>query len=247
MDRMIYIGMTGAKQSMEQQDAIANNIANVSTPGFRAQINHFRAVPVVGAELQTRAAVISATGGADMRTGPLMQTGRPMDVAIMGEGWLAVQLPEGGEAYTRVGNLQVGPEGQLTTMDARPLMGEGGPVVVPPGVQVTVGADGSISAGAGDANGNGMTTVGRLKLVNPDMRDMERRDDGLFHMADGNALPQAVAGVQLVTGALEGSNVNAVEAMVSMISNARRYEMQMKTLQTAEANAQHADKLLAAS
>jgi flagellar basal-body rod protein FlgF len=244
MDRMIYIGMTGAKQSMEQQAAIANNMANVSTPGFRAQINHFRAVPVVGEQMQTRAAVISATGGADMRTGPLMQTGRPLDVAIMGEGWLAVQLPEGGEAYTRVGNLQVGPEGQLTTMDSRPLMGEGGPVVVPPGVQVAVGADGSISAGAAD--GNGMTTVGRLKLVNPDIRDMERRDDGLFHMADGNAMPQAVAGLQLVSGALEGSNVNAVEAMVSMISNARRYEMQMKTLQTAEANAQQADKLLAA-
>lgn len=244
MDRMIYVGMTGAKQSMEQQAAIANNIANVSTPGFRAQINHFRAVPVVGEEMQTRAAVISATGGADLRTGPLMQTGRPLDVAIMGEGWLAVQLPEGGEAYTRVGNLQIGPEGQLTTMESRPLMGDGGPVVVPPGVQVTVGADGTVSAGADD--GNGMTTVGRLKLVNPDIRDMERRDDGLFHMADGNALPQAVAGVQLVSGALEGSNVNAVEAMVSMISNARRYEMQMKTLQTAEANAQQADKLLAA-
>lgn len=244
MDRMIYVGMTGAKQSMEQQAAIANNIANVSKPGFRAQINHFRAVPVVGEEMQTRAGVISATGGADMRTGPLMQTGRPLDVAIMGEGWLAVQLPEGGEAYTRVGNLQVGPEGQLTTMDSRPLMGDGGPVVVPPGVQVAVGADGSITAGADD--GNGMTTVGRLKLVNPDIRDMERRDDGLFHMADGNALSQAVAGVQLVSGALEGSNVNAVEAMVSMISNARRYEMQMKTLQTAEANAQQADKLLAA-
>lgn len=245
MDRMIYVGMTGAKQSMEQQAAIANNIANVSTPGFRAQINHFRAVPVVGEEMQTRAAVISATGGTDMRSGPLMQTGRALDVAIMGEGWLAVQLPEGGEGYTRVGNLQVGPEGQLTTMESRPLIGDGGPVVVPPGAQVMVGADGSINAGV-PGEGNGMTTVGRLKLVNPDIRDMLRRDDGLFHMADGNALPQAAPGVQIVSGALEGSNVNAVEAMVSMISNARRYEMQMKTLQTAEANAQQADKLLAA-
>lgn len=244
MDRMIYVGMTGAKQSMEQQAAIANNIANVSTPGFRAQINHFRAVPVVGAEMQTRAAVISATAGSDMRAGPLMQTGRPLDVAIMGEGWLAVQLPEGGEAYTRFGSLQVGPDGQITTMESRALIGDGGPVVVPPGAQVMVGADGSISAGVpGDAKG--MSTVGRLKLVNPDMRDMLRRDDGLFYMADGNALPQAAPGVHIVSGALEGSNVNAVEAMVSMISNARRYEMQMKTLQTAEANAQQADKLLA--
>lgn len=242
MDRMIYIGMTGAKQSVEQQAVIANNLANVATPGFRATINHFRAVPVVGSELQTRTAVIATTSGVDTRAGPLLQTGRAMDVAISGEGWLAVSLPEGGEAYTRMGNLQVGAEGQITTMDARPVIGDGGPLVVPPGAVLTIAPDGSISAqGAG---ANAATTVGRIKLVNPPINELVRGDDGLFYMIDGNGPPQAAPNVRLVSGSLEGSNVNPIEAMVDMISNARRYEMQMKTLQTANDNEQQANKLL---
>lgn len=242
MDRMIYIGMTGAKQSVEQQAAIANNLANVSTPGFRATINHFRSVPVVGGEMQTRASVIATTSGVDTRAGPLVQTGRPMDVAIMGEGWFAVSLPEGGEAYTRTGNLQVDAEGQVTTMDEHPLVGEGGPLVVPPGATVSVAADGSLSAQGEGASAS--VIVGRIKLVNPPINELVRGDDGLFYMIDGNGLPQAAPGVRLVSGSLEGSNVNPVEAMVDMISNARRYEMQMKTLQTANDNAQNANKLL---
>jgi flagellar basal-body rod protein FlgF len=245
MDRMIYIGMGGAKQAMEQQAAVANNMANVSTPGFRAQINHYRAVPVVGDEMATRAMVIATTQGADMRSGPLMQTGRPLDVAVRGDGWLTVQTPDGGEAYTRVGNLQVGAEGQLLTMDSLPLLGDAGPVVVPPGSSLTVAADGVITAlGAGDPAA-GASEVGRLKLVNPAVSDLVRGDDGLFRILPGAAAPQADPGVRLLSGTLEGSNVNAVEAMVDMIANARRFEMQMKTLQTAESNDQQANKLLA--
>lgn len=245
MDRMIYIGMGGAKQAMEQQAAVANNMANVSTPGFRAQINNYRAVPVVGDEMATRAMVVATTQGADMRSGPLMQTGRPLDVAVRGDGWLTVQTPDGGEAYTRVGNLQVGAEGQLLTMDSLPLLGDAGPVVVPPGSSLTVAADGVITAvGAGDPAA-GASEVGRLKLVNPAVSDLVRGDDGLFRMLPGAAAPQADPGVRLLSGTLEGSNVNAVEAMVDMIANARRFEMQMKTLQTAESNDQQANKLLA--
>lgn len=245
MDRMIYIGMGGAKQAMEQQAAVANNMANVSTPGFRAQINNYRAVPVVGDEMATRAMVVATTQGADMRSGPLVQTGRSLDVAVRGDGWLTVQTPDGGEAYTRVGNLQVGAEGQLLTMDSLPLLGDAGPVVVPPGSSLTVAADGVITAlGAGDP-AVGASEVGRLKLVNPAVRDLVRGDDGLFRMLAGVAAPQADPGVRLLTGTLEGSNVNAVEAMVDMIANARRFEMQMKTLQTAESNDQQANKLLA--
>lgn len=245
MDRMIYIGMGGAKQAMEQQAAVANNMANVSTPGFRAQINNYRAVPVVGDEMATRAMVVATTQGADMRSGPLMQTGRPLDVAVRGDGWLTVQTPDGGEAYTRVGNLQVGAEGQLLTMDSLPLLGDAGPVVVPPGSSLTVAADGVITAlGAGDPAA-GASEVGRLKLVNPAVSDLVRGDDGLFRILPGAAAPQADPGVRLLSGTLEGSNVNAVEAMVDMIANARRFEMQMKTLQTAESNDQQANKLLA--
>lgn len=244
MDRMIYVGMTGAKQAMEQQAAVANNMANVSTPGFRAQINNYRAVPVVGDEMATRAMVVATTPGADMRSGPLMQTGRPLDVAIRGDGWLTVQTPDGGEAYTRVGNLQVGAEGQLLTMDGRPVLGESGPMVVPPGSSLVVADDGVVTAlGAGDP-AVGAAEVGRLKLVNPAVDALVRGEDGLFRMQAGTAAPQADPGVRLLSGTLEGSNVNAVEAMVDMIANARRFEMQMKTLQTAESNDQQANKLL---
>ncbi|WP_372826298.1 flagellar basal body rod protein FlgF [Polaromonas sp.] len=247
MDRMIYIGMGGAKQAMEQQASVANNMANASTPGFRAQINMARAVPLVGEEAGTRVMVVSMTPGANLRSGPMTQTGRPLDVAIRGEGWLAVQMPDGGEAFTRVGNLQLGAEGRLLTMDSLPLLGDAGPLVVPPGSSLTVAADGVVSAlGAGDP-AVGMAQVGRLKLVNPDARDLVRGDDGLFRMRAGLPAPQADPNVKLLTGAIEGSNVNAVEVMVDMIANARRFEMQMKTVQTAESNDQQANKLLSNS
>lgn len=247
MDRMIYVGMTGAKQAMEQQASVANNMANVSTPGFRAQINNFRAVPVVGEEMATRAMVVATTPGADMRAGPLMQTGRALDVAVRGDGWLTVQMPDGSEAYTRVGNLQVGADGQLMTMDSRPLLGDAGPLVVPPGSSLVVTGDGVVTAlGAGDP-AVGAAEVGRLKLVNPAVGDLVRGDDGLFRMQAGAAAPAADPSVRLLTGALEGSNVNPVEAMVAMIANARRFEMQMKTLQTAEGNDQQANKLLSSN
>ena len=244
MDRMIYIGLSGAKQALDQQASVANNMANASTPGFRAQINNFRAVPVVGEEMGTRAMVVASTPGADMSAGPLTQTGRALDVAVRGDGWLTVQMADGSEAYTRLGSLQVGAEGQITTMDSRPVMGDAGPLVVPPGSSLVVGGDGLITAiGAGDP-AVGAGEVGRLKLVNPANADLVRGDDGLFRMQPGRPAPVADPDVRLQTGALEGSNVNPVEVMVQMISNARRFEMQMKTVQTAESNDQQANKLL---
>jgi len=247
MDRMIYIGMVGAKQAMEQQASVANNMANVSTNGFRAQINQYLAAPVVGNELPTRTMVMASTPAADLRSGPLVPTGRAMDVAVRGDGWLTVKMPDGSEAFTRVGNLQVGADGQLQTMDARPLVGDGGPLVVPPGSALTITNDGLVSAlVAGDAAGGG-AEVGRLKLVNPAATDLVRGEDGLFRMRPGAAAAPADPNVRLRTGVLEGSNVNPVEAMVAMISNARRFEMQMKTLQTAESNDQQANKLLSSS
>ena len=245
MDRMLYIGMSGAKQAMEQQASVANNMANVSTPGFRAQINNFRAVPVVGEEAPTRAFVVATTPGADFSHGPLTETGRALDVAVRGEGWLVVKTPDGGEAYTRVGNLQVGADGQLLTMGGRAVLGDAGPLVVPPGATVMIAANGLVTArGAGDPAVGG-AEVGRLKLVNPPNIDLVRGDDGLFRMREG--LPPAAAdpAVALVSGVVEGSNVNPVETMVAMIANARRFEMQMKTIQTADINAQSANKLLA--
>lgn len=245
MDRMIYVGMSGARQALEQQAAVANNMANASTPGFRAQLNSFRAVPVVGHEAVTRAMVVASTPGSDMRSGPLTETGRALDVAVRGDGWLTVQMPDGSEAYTRVGNLQVGADGQLLTMDARPVVGETGALAVPPGSALVITPDGLVSAQDADQPATGGATVGRLKLVNPLAADLVRGDDGLFRMRAGVEPAQADPAVTLIPGALEGSNVNPVEAMVDMIANARRFEMQMKTLQTAESNDQQANKLLA--
>ncbi|WP_211465984.1 flagellar basal body rod protein FlgF [Collimonas silvisoli] len=247
MDRMIYIAMSGAKQVMEQQASAANNMANVSTPGFRAQLNNFRAVPVVGQEAATRTFVAASTPGADMNTGPVTETGRPLDVAVRGDGWLTVQTADGGEAYTRVGNLQVGADGQLMTMGKLPVIGDAGPMAVPPGAAAMVSADGLVSAiGAGDPATN-VAQVGRLKLVNPAAADLLRGDDGLFRMRAGVAAPDADPTVTLQTGAVEGSNVNPVSAMVEMIANARSFEMQMKAVKSADENDQRANQLLSMS
>lgn len=244
MDRMLYVAMSGAKQAMEQQASVASNMANVSTPGFRAQINSFRAVPVVGEEAATRTFVAATTPGADLHHGALTETGRELDVAVRGEGWLVVQTAAG-EAYTRVGNLQVGPGGELTTMGGRALVGDAGPLVVPPGSAVAIAANGLVTAqGAGDP-AVGIAEVGRLKLVNPPAADLVRGDDGLFRMREGLPSAEADAAVAVATGVVEGSNVNPVEAMVAMIANARLFELQMKSIQTASENAQLANKLLA--
>lgn len=246
MDRMLYVAMSGAKQALEQQAVVANNMANVSTTGFRAQINAFQAVPVLSEEqAATRAYVVATTPGADFRPGPLTETGRALDVAVRGEGWLVVQT-DGGEAYTRAGNLQVGPDGQITTM-GRPVLGDGGPLAVPPGQALSIAANGAVTAQSGAGNpAVGMAEVGRLKLVNPPSADLVRGDDGLFRLREGAGPADADPAVTLATGVVEGSNVNPVEAMVAMIANARLFDMHMKALQTADGNEQAANKLLAA-
>jgi flagellar basal-body rod protein FlgF len=244
MDRMLYVAMSGAKQAMEQHASVANNMANVSTTGFRAQINAFQAVPVAGEEAATRAFVVSTTPGADFRQGPLSETGRDLDVALKGEGWLVLQT-EGGEAYTRAGNLQVAPDGQVTSAAGLPVLGDGGPLVIPPGSTVSIAANGLVSARVPGSGATGLVEVGRLKLVNPAAGELVRGADGLFRMAEGLPPADADPGVAVASGYLEGSNVNAVDAMVDMIAVSRLLEMQMKALQTADENAQSANRLLA--
>lgn len=245
MDRMLYVAMGGADQAMQQHATIANNMANVATPGFRAQLNLFRAVPVVGDEAQTRTYAVSTTPSADFKTGPITETGRALDVAIRGDGWLVVQT-DGGEAYTRAGNLQVAADGQVTTMGGRPVLGDAGPLVVPPGSSVEVAANGLVTALPPGNTRVGITEVGRLKLVNPAPADLERGDDGLFRMRGGLPPAESDPAVQLALGALEGSNVNPVEAMVQLINVSRQVDMHMKAIHTADENAQSANKLLSA-
>lgn len=249
MDRLIYTAMTGASQALEQQTVVANNLANASTTGFRAQLANFRSVPMAfgdGSSVDdntTRTFVLSATPGADMTPGPISRTGNPLDVAIEGPGWLAVQTPDGNEAYTRAGNLHVDENGQLMTATNLPVIGGGGPIAVPPGSEVTIGKDGTVSALAPGNPPNTIAMIDQLKLVNPPAGSLQRGDDGLFHTADGNpADPDPT--VTIAPESLEGSNVNPVSAMVSMITNARQFQLQTKLLQTADQNEQSANQLL---
>ncbi|ATJ84684.1 flagellar basal body rod protein FlgF [Halomonas beimenensis] len=248
MDRILYTAMSGARQSMEQQSVVSHNLANASTTGFRAQLHAMRAVPVQGeAALPTRVSVAASTPGADFSPGPLQTTGRPLDVALQGEAWLAVQASDGTEAYTRRGDLQVDGDGLLRSA-GRPVIGQGGPIQVPLGAEVSIGSDGTLSAIAPGQGPEAMAAVGRLKLVTPGEAGLVRGEDGLFRA--GGAAPAALPAdedARLASGTLEGSNVSAVETMVAMIDVARRYEMQTKVMSTADENAQRANRLLSMS
>jgi flagellar basal-body rod protein FlgF len=246
MDRLIYTAMTGAKHILAQQATTSHNLANATTTGFRAQVDAFRAVPVQGAPLPTRAFVVDATAGTDFRGGSIQHTGRELDVAVQGEGWLAVQTADGGEAYTRNGSLKLDENGVLQTASGLIVLGDGGPLSVPPGRNVAIAKDGTISLVPDGSTATGLTSVGRLKLVNPPEGALVRGDDGLFRLKDG-AAADVDPDVNLVSGALESSNVNVVDAMVDMISLARQFEMQMKLLQRAEDNDSKATQLLSTS
>lgn len=243
MDRLIYTAMTGAKHILEKQATTSHNLANATTTGFRAQLDSFRAVPVQGAELPTRAFVVDSTVGSDFTPGAIQQTGRDLDVAVQGKGWIAVQLPDGTEAYTRHGSLQMNENGVLQTHSGAQVMGDGGPIAVPPDVSVSVGKDGTVSTIATGFKPGAAIVLGRIKLVNPPEENLVRGDDGLFRMKDGTT-PEADANVTLIGGALEGSNVNVVDSMVDMISLARQFEMHMNLLKNAESNETKAAQLL---
>ncbi len=241
MDRMIYLSMSGAKATMQRQDVLAHNLANVSTTGFRAELQAFRAVPVEGSGASTRVYALESTPGYDASAGPIAATGRNLDVAMKGNAWLAVQGLDGTEAYTRGGSLELSSDGTLTTRSGLAVLGDGGPIQVPANSEVSIAGDGTVSARG--ANGRS-TTVGRLKLVTPEA-PLDRGADGLFRAASGDLPADATARVQ--DGALEGSNVSAVETMVAMISAARQFEAQMKMMQTAEADEKAAAQLLSLS
>ena len=243
MDRLIYTAMTGAKHVFMQQAGTANNLANASTIGFKAQEHRFRAVPVLGEGMPTRAFVVDASVSDVMDQGPLMFTGRNLDVAVSGKGWLAVQLPDGSEAYTRAGSLDVGVTGLLQTKAGNPLMGDGGPINIPPDNTIEIAPDGTISVVPTFGTPNNANAIGRLKLVNPPEVDMVRGADGLFRLRSGQPA-SADQSLQVSSGTLEGSNVNVADAMVNLISLSRQFEMQIKMMQTADTNAQRADQLL---
>lgn len=246
VDRLVYTAMTGAKATMEQQATVSNNLANATTNGFRTQLNYFRSAPVVSEGYDTRAFVADWTAGANFEEGVLRETGRALDVAIHGKGWFAVQSPDGSEAYTRDGNFTVNENGILQTQTGLNVLGDGGIITAPPNSVVTVAADGTVSARALDADPNDDGVVGQIKLVNPDEKLLVRGDDTLFRLRTGEVAP-ADENVKVVTGMIEGSNVNVAEQMVNMINLSRQFELHMKMVQTAQTNDEKASQILAVS
>ncbi len=247
MDHMIYTAATGAARTLEQQAIISNNMANVGTTGFREQLAVYRSVPVVGAtELPTRVSTVTATSTSNFQQGVMAETGHALDLAITGDGWFSVQTPQG-EAYTRNGELAINNNNVLVTQAGHPVLsGDGGPVEVPERGSVTFSGDGTITAlGAGD-NPADIQVMGLLKLVNPPAGDLIRGDDGLYRLAGGQAAAADPA-VRMISGFVEKSNVSAAEAMVGMITNARRFEMQMKVIQDASSNAERANSILSSN
>lgn len=245
MDRLVYVAMSGAKETMRAQAANNHNLANASTVGFRADLSAFQSQAVQGAGLATRVYATDHTLGWDASIGQLQQSGRDLDVAVNGPGWIAVQAADGREAYTRAGDLRVDVNGQLTTAAGQPVLGDSGPLAVPPHGSISVARDGSVAIVPLGQAVTTVATVGRIKLVNPPANALERGADGLFRLRSGSDAP-ADASVQIASGALESSNVNVAEAMTQMIELARQFDLQVKALRTAEDDAAASARLLQA-
>jgi len=243
VDRYLYVAMSGAKETLRAQASNSHNLANASTTGFRADLTAFMSRALDGPGYDSRAYATTSSIGWSRDQGAVATTGRDLDVAIRGDGWLAVQGPDGREAYTRAGDLRVDTSGQLRTGAGHVVVGDEGPLALPESTSVAVGSDGTVSVVPIGQGPETIAAVGRIKLVNPPVADLERGADGLFRLRDGTDAP-ADAGVQLAVGSLESSNVNAAQAMVQMIELSRRFDMQLKAMRTAEEDAQAATSLL---
>ena len=241
---MLYVAMSGASQNTLAMQAHANNLANISTTGFRRDFEQARAMPVFGDSFPARVYAMSERPATDFSGGSLQETGRDLDVAAKGNAWIAVQAPDGGEAYVRTGSLEIDALGQLRTGDGMPVLGNGGPIAVPPEEKIDIGEDGTITIRGQGNNPNALATVDRIKLVTPDPKQLEKGPDGLIRVAQGQPAPQADANASVQSGFLESSNVNAVEEMTSILALSRQFELHVKMMRTAEDDSQAAAKVL---
>ena len=245
MDRALYIAMSGAKQNTLGQAAHANNLANVGTTGFRSDYTQSRAMGVFGEHFPTRAYAMTERPASDFRQGSLIETGRRLDVAIEGDGWFAVVGPDGQEAYTRAGDLSVDPLGRLINGSGHQLIGEAGPIVLDPFERIEVSRAGIISIQGQGEDPTGINEPVQLKLVRPDLLALEKSEDGLFRFRDP-AVTQAPPdpNITLVNGFVEGSNVNSISELTSMISLSRQYEMQVNLMGRVDEQAQSTTSIL---
>jgi flagellar basal-body rod protein FlgF len=244
MDRSLFIVMNGAKQTMLAQTANANNMANSQTTAFKSDFEQFRAMPAFGPGFPTRVYTMAERPGTDFSTGTIQTTGRDLDVAIDGKGWLAVKAADGSEAYTRAGDLKITPQGLLQNGAGLSVLGEtGNPIVIPPMRKLEVGSDGTLSIIPQGANSAATVIVDRIKLVNPDAGSLEKRSDGLIHLKPG-AVSVPDPNVKIVQGSLESSNVNIMSALVDMIELSKNFELQVKAMKSADDNAAATSKLM---
>ncbi len=243
---MLFVTMSGAENTFLAQSINANNLANVGTPAFKADLAQFRSMPVFGESMPTRVYALTERPATDFTPGALMATGRDFDVAIKGQGFFAVENKQGQEAYSRDGALQVNEEGILTNSKGLAVLGDGGEISIPPAQKVEIGSDGSISIVPLGSTPDTIVFLDRLKLVNADIQNLEKGPDGLFYTKDNSSL-EGDLDVSIANGFLEASNVNAVEAITNMISLARQYEIQLKMIKQAETLDEAAASLLSVS
>jgi flagellar basal-body rod protein FlgF len=235
--------MTGAKQIMQAQAINNNNIANINTVGFRADTVAFTSEPIYGPGFATRVNAVAGDSGTDFASGVMLATSQPLDVAVDGSGFIAVQGADGKEAYTRAGQFKVLESGTITTATGFPVLSESGQVNVPPATSVTIGADGTVSVVPLGLSAAAQSQVDRIKLVNPPVRSLVKGPDGLFRSASGAKLATDES-VRVSSGALESSNVNAASSLVSMIQLQRLYEFQIKSINSTDTNAQAAERMI---
>ena len=246
MDKSLYVAMTGAKGILDAQAVNNFNLANASTTGFKADLAAFQSQAVTGSGYASRVYATASIAGWDQSQGALLTTGRPLDVALQGQGYIAVQGANGQEAYTRNGDLHLTPEGLLVTSTGQAVLGDNGPITLPPSTSIKIGDDGTITVLPFGAPAQSLATVGRIKLVNPAADTLTRQSGGLFQLAAGGTAP-ADASVKLASGVLESSNVDLASAMVNMIDLSRNFDLQVKAMKSADENAQASSQLLQAT
>jgi flagellar basal-body rod protein FlgF len=243
MDKGLYVAMTGAKQIMQAQAVNNHNIANVNTVGYRADLVSFVSLPVYGAGYPSRVNAVASDSGTDLSSGALESTGRNLDVAVSGKGYIAVRGADGTEAYTRAGDLRVGADGALTTASGLPVLSETGPINLPPSTSVTIGNDGTISVLPVGLTPVAVAPTERIKLVNPPAQNLQKGDDGLLRLKGGSKAATDPT-VTLTPGVLESSNVNAAQSLINLIELQRMYESQVRAMNSSDQNEQTAEQMM---
>ncbi|NVK01454.1 MAG: flagellar basal body rod protein FlgF [Oceanospirillaceae bacterium] len=244
MDKVLYVAMTGARENMFAQQVHANNLANATTTGFKADLEQARSMRVIGEGIPSRVYAMSERPATNTESGSLIETGRPLDVAVQGNDWMAVEASDGSERYARGGELTLDVNGQLLMPNGTPVLGNGGaPIIIPPAEQITIANDGGITIRPLGSPADELVVIDQIKLVAAESGQLWKGEDGLMRTDDLAPLP-ASQNSQLRSGYIESSNVNAVAELTSMISLSRQFEMQVKIMKSADENAQTASRIL---